>query len=457
MGVRRRTIERMFDDRPTDEYTETALRNLAERDERLGALQTKAVELSAVIGAATGQLLEVIAGFDDAYSGGHGSSGNLETRDWVAWACGTDKRSASRLLRLAHRLKELPQTAAGLRAGTVTLDKVDALSRIASSDNEEVLLQWAATATAEQLRTLAAGYLRSVKATEDAFARRAARSVTYHFDDFGDLNLRARLPGEQGAVVTKALEAAVEELRAETEGGSEAGRRPEADAADALIAVADSYLAAGTAARSNTERFQVVISTERNPVTGELFDARLPKDIPLPIESALRLTCDCSVVEMGTLNGEPFDIGRKSRRPSTAMRRALAKRDGCCRFPGCSRKAYLDAHHIKHWTKGGATSLDNLALLCWHHHRLVHEGRYDVKMDGRGVITFLRPDGSAVPERPPTCELSRAEIEAAADLLYATPAEPHWIDPLDLDLAVTVLHQLERPPPEPTCAGSGEP
>ncbi|HVM34492.1 MAG TPA: DUF222 domain-containing protein [Actinomycetota bacterium] len=446
----------MFDP-PPDEHTETALRNFAERDKRLGALEAKAVELSAVIGAATGQLLEVIAGFDDAYSGGDVSpSGNLETRDWVAWACGTDKRSASRLLRLAHRLKELPQTASALRAGTVTLDKVDALSRIASADNEEVLLEWAGVATAEQLRSLAAGYLRSSKAAEDAFARRAARSVTYHYDDFGDLNLRARLPGEQGAVVTKALEVAAEELRADAGGGSEAGR-PEAHAADALVAVADSFLATGAATRPNTERYQVMISTERDPVTGELFDARLPKDIPLPIESALRLTCDCSVVEMATLNGEPFDMGRKSRRPNTSLRRALAKRDGCCRFPGCSRKAYLDAHHIRHWIKGGPTALDNLVLLCSHHHRLVHEGRYDVKMGAGGIITFLRPDGSVIPDRPPTCEMTRAEIDAAADLLYATPAEPHWVDPLDLDLAVTVLHQLERRAPEPTCTGSGEP
>jgi hypothetical protein len=33
-----------------------------------------------------------------------------------------------------------------------------------------------------------------------------------------------------------------------------------------------------------------------------------------------------------------------------------------------------DAHHIEHWADGGATSLDNLTLLCSHHHRLLHEG-----------------------------------------------------------------------------------
>ena len=57
----------------------------------------------------------------------------------------------------------------------------------------------------------------------------------------------------------------------------------------------------------------------------------------------------------------------------------------------------MDAHHVRHWAEGGATELDNLILLCTHHHRLVHEDGYEVHKDGRGQWYFQRGDGRAVP------------------------------------------------------------
>jgi hypothetical protein len=31
-------------------------------------------------------------------------------------------------------------------------------------------------------------------------------------------------------------------------------------------------------------------------------------------------------------------------------------------------------HHVIHWLHGGKTKLENLCLLCAHHHTLVHDG-----------------------------------------------------------------------------------
>ena len=70
------------------------------------------------------------------------------------------------------------------------------------------------------------------------------------------------------------------------------------------------------------------------------------------------------------------------------MRRALGIRDGGCRFPGCTNNRFVDGHHIKHWADGGDTSLDNLVLLCRHHHHLVHEGGFDCKKAADGEIYF---------------------------------------------------------------------
>ncbi|HKK29953.1 MAG TPA: HNH endonuclease signature motif containing protein [Alphaproteobacteria bacterium] len=82
--------------------------------------------------------------------------------------------------------------------------------------------------------------------------------------------------------------------------------------------------------------------------------------------------------------GSTLDVGRKTRSIPPAIRRALRRRDQGCRFPGCTAHKYVDAHHIMHWADGGETKMDNLVLLCRHHHRLVHEGGFDVRMTASG-------------------------------------------------------------------------
>jgi len=73
-----------------------------------------------------------------------------------------------------------------------------------------------------------------------------------------------------------------------------------------------------------------------------------------------------------------LNIGRRARSIPPAIRRALMLRDRGCAFPGCTRTRFLHAHHITHWLHGGATSLDNLAMLRTFHHHLVHTGELSV-------------------------------------------------------------------------------
>jgi len=70
------------------------------------------------------------------------------------------------------------------------------------------------------------------------------------------------------------------------------------------------------------------------------------------------------------------------------MRRALRARDKGCRFPGCTNTRFVDGHHIRHWADGGETSLDNLVLLCRHHHHLVHEGGFACEKSADGKVRF---------------------------------------------------------------------
>jgi hypothetical protein len=95
-----------------------------------------------------------------------------------------------------------------------------------------------------------------------------------------------------------------------------------------------------------------------------------------------------------------MSIGRRSRSIPPAIRRAILLRDRGCAFPGCTHNRFLHGHHIRHWLHGGETSLDNLSLLCSHHHHLVHEGGWSVERTADGDLCFRAPDGGALPAVP---------------------------------------------------------
>ena len=121
----------------------------------------------------------------------------------------------------------------------------------------------------------------------------------------------------------------------------------------------------------------------------------------MALDTVRRIGCDSSLLQItADRAGNPLDIGRKTRAVPPAMRRALQARDGGCRFPGCNHHRFVDAHHIHHWADGGDTSIDNLVLLCRHHHRLVHEGGFGVERTGNDRIHFSRPDGCVIEDYP---------------------------------------------------------
>jgi predicted restriction endonuclease len=55
------------------------------------------------------------------------------------------------------------------------------------------------------------------------------------------------------------------------------------------------------------------------------------------------------------------------------LRRLVEERDRHCTHPGCTATEFLDIHHVIPWEHGGPTDLANLALLCGHHHRWLHD------------------------------------------------------------------------------------
>jgi len=167
-------------------------------------------------------------------------------------------------------------------------------------------------------------------------------------------------------------------------------------------------------------------------------------------ETARRLSCEASLVSVVHGAKGQLDIGRKTRVVPPAMRRALHIRDeGRCRFPGCENHRWVDAHHIVHWARGGETKLDNLVLLCGHHHRLVHEGGFGVLRRGDGRLVFRRPDGQVVPAAPsPThgrCGELKARNRHEGLRIGPDTASPGTGEPFDRGLAVAGLRARAGP------------
>jgi hypothetical protein len=146
-------------------------------------------------------------------------------------------------------------------------------------------------------------------------------------------------------------------------------------------------------------------------------------------ETARRLGCDASVVPILASGGEVLSVGRRSRSVPARIRRALEARDRGCRFPGCDHRRWVDAHHIRHWAAGGETSLENLILLCRHHHRLVHEGGYSVRSRADGRLEFQRPGGGVVPASPPFPPARTHSERLRAGPLLTGSVEPMQLGP----------------------------
>ena len=113
------------------------------------------------------------------------------------------------------------------------------------------------------------------------------------------------------------------------------------------------------------------------------------------------LACDAQVIPavLGGA-GELLDLGRSRRLATPGILTALALRDQGCSYPGCTMPpGWCDAHHLRHWVDGGATSVENMSLLCRQHHTTVHRHRHVGELI-EGQVVWRRRDGTPIGNRP---------------------------------------------------------
>jgi hypothetical protein len=444
---RSRTIEHMFVEgsavaKPGLDQGGSAGKDLVEAP--TAWIEREIGELAAHIAAATCRWLELVAEFDRR--DGHEAWGFHSCGAWVAWRCSIDPRSAREHVRVARALQGLPLVLEKFSRGELSYSKVRAITRIAMPEQEDELVEMARFATAAQLERLVRGYRRAVS-RESAETLHRERFLSHSWDEDGCLVIRGRLTPEDGALFLKALEAGRTAIREHSQGGS---AEPEpvqpVNDADALMLIADSALAHDPAVRPAGERYQVVVHVDAEALAQDAEHAHCGiNDGPaVSSETARRLACDASLVSMVNGPKGALNVGRKTRAIPPAMRRALQARDRGCQFPGCNNHKWVDAHHIEHWARGGETKLDNLVLLCGHHHRLVHEGGFGISRRIDGALVFRPPDGRVIPPVPsPTpgrCGEVRARNRKAGLRIGAETVAPLGRgEPMDRDLAVAGL------------------
>ena len=183
----------------------------------------------------------------------------------------------------------------------------------------------------------------------------------------------------------------------------DAVQSPTVRRADALTLMAEGFLASEQHTLSGGDRQQIVVHVDAQTLKHDHAGrCELDEGPGIAAETARRLACDASlVILVENEQGEPLNIGRKTRTIPPALRRALNSRDRGCRFPGCTHTRFVDGHHVQHWAQGGETKLSNLVSLCRFHHRQVHEGLVVVQVLNDGAIRFVRPDGQSFESHAP--------------------------------------------------------
>lgn len=421
---------------------------LSMRDNEVGALL---VELSRLASRTRVRLAEVVT--EGRRRGLPCDAGASGQKAWLAHALLLSRRDAAHLLATAHALDVAagdPVTAVladDARTGTIGVDQAVVAAEVVTGLPPEVAdLRGAAAAAMrghaaefDPVRLARIGrHLICVLDPERGDAlladqlerdERAAvdrRYLDVHAAVNGLVHGRFALTVSDAAVLTAALSPLAAPLPAVPDGavrdtadrhaedhddGSEGHRSPEdamasgsRDAlrdprtprqrmADALVEVCRRSLGAAKVPVSGGERAQVVVTLSLDRLREQTGGGDLLDGTPVAPSVVRRMACDARIVPVVLGGaGQPLDVGRETRTVPTGLRRALVLRDRHCAFPGCDRPAgWCEAHHVQHWSKDGVTALDNLVLLCGHHHRTVHDRGWSIRFGPDGRPRFGPP------------------------------------------------------------------
>ncbi|TYP90769.1 HNH endonuclease [Blastococcus xanthinilyticus] len=347
-------------------------------------------------------------------------------RSWLRGRGRLSASAAGQLVRSGRALDHLPALAGAFASGAVTAEQVAVVAPIASEERRAAALRqgldlpeldrlFAGLAAERDIRQLTRAvqhYLSRLDPDGPEPDPTEERSLTLSSFADGTVAIRGQLDAVGGEKLRAALEAVAQADRPRGD------RRTRAQQlADALVQVADNQLASGDLPVLRTVKPTVVVTI---PAEGVLDPATGPAaattafDALLSAAKARQLACDGSVVPVLVDDrGLPLDVGRTRRVVPPHIRRAVELRDQACVFAGCGApRHWCDVHHVIHWLFGGATSLENSALLCERHSRVGAPRIPGGARSGR-PMAHLPARRHRDPDRHPAALLSRRAPEAA--------------------------------------------
>ena len=317
---------------------------------------------------------------------------------WVATQCQMSKTAAADRLCVGEQLGNLPGIAGALSSGQIGYQAAAVICHLSDQVgekrryiDEEHWIGYAQRFSIKDLRYLTyearvrwdcEGFERSVE--EDYELRSLDLSETTR----GMYRLDAWLDPVGGAALKTAIDSLSDPL------GSEDHRTAKQRRADALVEAMHHAMGAGTLPRRNGVRPHISVNTTIEDLKGELGAAasQLQNGMPISSKTVQRLACDGTLHRVLKADSVVIDVGRATRAVSPAQWRALKARHRTCAAPGCDRPINMTSpHHIQFWARDGRNDLPNLLPLCYHHHRLVHEGGWQVIRAGDGV-KFIAPE-----------------------------------------------------------------
>ena len=245
-------------------------------------------------------------------------------------------------------------------------------------------------------------------------ARREKRYLRFTRQDDGMTRVNGLLDPESAAVVVPIFDAITSPRRGgprfvdpdDVERAEKMSRDPRTNdqiTLDAFVELVRLGSSIDDGALLGTTRPTVsLLVTHRELAAGRGFASLEGQSEPVSLQTAERHLCNGDIIPMlFAEDGDPLRFGRTRRTFSRAQRRALAARDGGCRFPGCTLPpAWTEAHHILEWLRhAGLTDIDNGILLCRFHHLLIHNNGWTITRKAGDF--YVVPPASVDPERRP--------------------------------------------------------
>ena len=312
--------------------------------------------------------------------------GSVSAIDWMRFNCHMTAGAAGNAIAVGENLEKMPESHQAIVDGEIGFAHLATMARTAEvlddRFDEKLLVEKAKENSpgkffyiCHHARHAADAKRYAAEQAEQVEQRRLKLSKWMD----GSVLISGQLDPVGGAAVLTALAPLARKS------GADDDRCLEQRNADALV-----ELASGGGSQA---QIQVTSSLETLLGLAGAPAAEMEHCLPVSSKTIERLACDSSIARV-LLNSESqvIDVGRSKRVVSEPGRRALAARDGHCRWPGCDRPASRSAaHHVVHWIHGGSSDLDNLILLCYRHHWLVHEGNWQLVRSDDGRIMTIPP------------------------------------------------------------------